>query len=207
MTIPIIPPRTSSMEVDRLKQVEQLFDEAARRNGGPRGWRMWKRSGVEELLTFVRRAPRVELLAADMSADLHLAYHIRMPIPRQPCNGDLTVGTGATFHLVYRDEWRTLAPKGWQPVGVVHPEDIFHPNAKPSLRGALCLGKLPAGISPKELLMLSYFAGSLQTVQLAEDDPEGVLNKEASEFFRCNPQHLPLTSTGLGEDWEPKGEN
>lgn len=187
--------------------IDKLLADADRYNGGPRDWRFWKQQGVEELLELVRRAPRVEVLGLDMSGDLQVAYRIQMPIPRCPVGGQLVVGTAALYHLVYRDEWRTIAPKGWEPVGIVTPVDIFHPNAKPSLRGALCLGRLSAGITPKELVLLSYLAGSLQNVQLAEDDPEGVLNAAACEFFRCNPGHLPLTRTGLCEDWEPDGGN
>ena len=207
MTTPSELQKPPSKEAARWTHINQLLGEAERHNGGPRDWRLWKRQGVEELLDLVHRAPRLDVLAVDMSADLHVAYHIDMPIPRWPSDGQLVVGRGATFHLVYRDEWRTMAPQGWEPVGIVTPVDIFHPNAKPSLRGALCLGRLSAGIAPKELVLLGYLAGSLQTVQLAEDDPEGVLNAAACEFFRCHPQHLPLTWTGLCEDWEPEGED
>jgi hypothetical protein len=190
---------------DRLRRLDEVIDKALQTNGGPRSWKLWKQASIEDLRQLLRRAPRVHLLALNLEGDLHAAYQIDMPIPRWPHNGQLVVGHSATFHLAYHDEWRTVPPKGWEPVGIFAPPDIFHPDARPSLRGALCLGRLPAGVSPKELLLLSYLAGTMQTVQLAEDDPEGVLNVQACEFFRCHPEYLPLTWAGLCEEWQPEG--
>jgi hypothetical protein len=194
-------------EAKRLNRANRLFARAVERNAGPRQWKLWKQSGVEEMLDFVHRASRVHLLSLDLRGDLELAYHIRMPIPRRPHGERLVVGHGVTFHLVFREEWTEFAPKGWEPVGIVDPRDVFHPNVNPLMKGALCLGALPAGIPPKELIQLSYFAGTMQNIQLAEDDPAGVLNPLACEFFRCHHDCWPLTRVGLCEAWEPEGGN
>ncbi len=198
-------PQNLISEPERLRRLDEIIDTALQTNGGPRSWKLWKQSSAEELRQLVRRAPRVQLGSLSLEGDLHAAYEIRMPIPRWPRNGQLVVGNSATFHLVYRDEWRTTCPRGWDPIGLLCPPDVFHPNARPSLRSALCLGRLPAGVSPKELVLLGYLAGTLQSVQLAEDDPHGVLNIQACEFFRCHPEFRPLTWAGLCEDWQPEG--
>ena len=85
------------------------------------------------------------------------------------------------------------------------PLDIFHPNSRPALKGALCFGpRLPPAIAPTELVLLGYYLVSLQDAALDEHDPDGVLNPMACEFFRCHPRYLPLTRAGLFDPWTPQ---
>jgi hypothetical protein len=65
---------------------------------------------------------------------------------------------------------------------------------------------MPAGMPPKEIALLGYFLLTLQEIAMDERDPEGVLNSQASEFYRCNPQYLPLTRAGLFDPWTPGDE-
>jgi hypothetical protein len=147
----------------------------------------------------------MELLEVNLFGDLDVVYRIEMPVPRWPQQNQLVIGDHAVFHLVYQDEWRETPPPGWFPVGVFDPLDIFHSNARPALRGALCLGRLSAGIAPKELVLLGYYLLSLQDYSLDETDADGVLNLEACEFYRCHREYLPLTRAGLFDDWKPDG--
>ena len=77
----------------------------------------------------------------------------------------------------------------------------------PSLQGAICLGTLPAGVALKELVLLGYYALSLQDRVLDETDPHGVLNIPACEFYRNHPEYLPLTHAGLADPWQPPEED
>jgi hypothetical protein len=185
---------------------ERLAAAALAANGGGRSWASFKEQSLREVLECFSLAPRAVLMNLDLHGDLQLTYRIDMPTPRWPTADGLTIGRGAVFHLVYFDEWRTTAPPGIGPVGVFHPLDIFHPNAKPALRGALCLGKLPPGAAPKELLLMAYYLMALQDYALDETDPHGVFNPLACEYFRLHPEYLPLCTAGLYEDWRPAGE-
>ena len=78
------------------------------------------------------------------------------------------------------------------------------PNSRPDWKGSLCFGQVPAGIAPTELILLGYFLVSLQSVQLDESDPEGVLNPQACEWYRCHSHYLPLTRAGLFDPWDPE---
>jgi hypothetical protein len=166
-------------------------------NGGRRAWRQWKRHEAGEILTLAQRASRLDLLDLDIAGDFHALYEIRMPVPREPVEGRLQIGDRAVFHLRYVEEWLWSSPPGWAPLGVVFPSDVFHSNLAPQLAGAICLGELPPAIRPKELLLLGFFTVSLQTLSLDETDVHGVLNRQASEYYRRHPEYLPLTTAGL----------
>ncbi len=189
---------------ERVHRHETLFTGALGAIGGSKSWRMWKQAAFTEIGDLLRRAPRMDLLHADLKGDLELTYRIKMPVPRQPHNGRLMVGDEAVFHLLYLDEWRCEAPPGAMPLGLLFPTDIFAPAARPSLRSALCFGKhLPVGIPPKELILLGYYLVSLQVVRFDETDPAGLFNFDACEFFRNHREYVPLTTAGLYEEWTP----
>lgn len=193
-------------QVQRVNNHELLREKALLTNGGGRSFRQWKAAALDEVIEMANRAPRMQLLEASLHGDLDLVYRIEMPVPRWPEGDELVLGDHVIFHLVYRDEWRVDSPPGWAPLGVFSPLDIFHPNSRPALRGALCLGNLAAGIAPKEVVLLGYYLASLQDYTLDEYDPDGVLNPEACEWYRCHPQYLPLTRAGLFDDWNPEGD-
>ncbi len=188
----------------RAKKHDELRKSALAGNGGDRSFRQWKEVSLDEVIEQANRSPRMELLEVDLHGDLNIVYRIAMPVPRWPHGDELVLGESAVFHLTYRDEWRIEPPAGWEPVGLFEPLDIFHPNSRPALKGALCFGRLPAGIAPTELILLGYYLVSLQDAALDEHDPDGVLNSAACEFFRCHSRYLPLTRAGLFDPWTPQ---
>jgi hypothetical protein len=193
----------TDVDVRRWERIQRLSERALAANGGTRSFARWKAGALEEVLDTVKRAARVDLLNVDFTGDFDLLYRVRMPVPRTPVGDQLVVGSAVMFHLVYCDEWRYEAPPGWLPLGIFEPVDIFHPNSRPSLRGALCLGDIAANTSPRELMLAGYYLGCLQDYTLDERDPHGVLNSAACEYFRCHSEYLPLTSAGLFDDWQP----
>jgi len=187
-----------------LPPVADLLRQASENNTGRRDWREWKQDQGQALADMISAAERMSLLDLCLDGDFNAVVAIRMPVPRWPKNGRLRIGHRAVFHLHYEDRWRWEAPAGWMPLGIFEPPDIFAPNMAPSLRGAICLGKtLPAGIPVTEIIVLGYYAVTLQNRDMDETDPAGVLNVQACEFFRNRPEYLPLTDAGLFEDWEP----
>jgi hypothetical protein len=178
-----------------------LLDGARRNNTGRRDWREWKVAAVEEMVLLQERAPRLQILGISLDGDLNMGYGIEMPVPRWPVAGRLVIGDMALFHLTYQESWRWESPPGWAPLGLLRPVDPFHPNMRPALRGAICLGQLPPGIPPREILLLGYYALCLQDHVLDETDPNGVLNPIACDFYRNHPEYLPLTRAGLLDPW------
>jgi hypothetical protein len=190
----------------RQARHRQLFAKAAERIGGRLPWRKWKQQEADDLVALAHKAARMEVLELDLRADFVCVYRVRMPVPRAPVGGELQIGREAIFHLVYQEPWLWEGPRGWDPLGVLFPPDLFHPEARPAVRGALCLGLLPPGTRTTEIVLLGYYMLSLQAVQLNELDPNGVLNAEACDYFRSHPQYVPLTRAGLFEDLEPRKE-
>jgi hypothetical protein len=192
----------SSTKSVRSERQRLVRDRALAGVAGPRSARQWKTDALQEVFHMADRAPRLEILQADLYGDFEMIYRIDVPTPCWPDGDQLTIGNFAIFHLVYLDRWREEPPPGWGPLGIVAPQSLFHPNARAGLRGelALCLGSLPAGIPPAEIILLGYFLVSLQDLTLDERDPNGLLNPFASEYFRCRPNYVPLTRAGLFED-------
>jgi hypothetical protein len=191
----------TATSADRLVRHQALLDQARAANVGSRPWREFKLAGAAEVVRLAEQALRLEILDINFQGDLNLVYRIRMPVPRWPVDGKLVIGDSALFHLHFEEGWCEESPPGWAPLGLFQPHDPFHPNMRPSLRGAICLGKLPPGIPPIEILYLGYYAVSLQDHAMDETDPQGVLNAMACDYFRNHSEYLPLTRAGLLDPW------
>lgn len=197
--------KTSQPTMDqRIKKNNELFAAALTCNGGDRSFKHWKAASAADVVEQANRSPRMELLDINLQGDMNIVCCIKMPVPRWPRGDELVLGESAVFHLNYRAEWRSEPPAGWEPLGLLKPLDFFHPNSRPELKGALCLGRLPAGVAPAELVLLGYYLVSLQECALDEEDPDGVLNPQACEWYRCHSQYLPLTRAGLFDPWSPE---
>ena len=186
------------------KHPAALLDRALSGNNGSRAWQLRKRSWLEEIFEMLARAARLRVIEADLSGDLNVIYRIEMPTPCTPQRGELVVRDAAVFHLRYCEAWTVEPPAPWDPLGVLEPNDPWHPNMKPALRGAICLGDmggLLAGASPREILLAGYFALVLRDIVLDESDPLGVLNPLACEYYRQHPEYMPLTDAGLFDPW------
>jgi hypothetical protein len=191
-----------SGEQDRAQRHETVRQQALASNRGGRDWRQWKEAGLADFFKLAEQTERLEVLQASLEGDFHVVYGVRMPVPCWPLDGRLVIADGAIFDLHYLEEWRWRSPPGWAPLGLWRPQDPFHPNCRPNLRGAICLGTLPAGVRVRELILLGYYTLTLQNRVLDETDPHGVLNPMACEFYRNHPEYLPLTRAGLLDPWE-----
>ena len=126
--------RNSQQLEDRGRRHAALREKALADVAGPRSFRLWKAAAFDEVYAMTERTSRLDLLQANLEGDFELYFGLAMPVPRWPSGDRLTLGDGVIFHLVYQDAWREEPPPGWGPLGVVAPQDIFHPNARPSLR-------------------------------------------------------------------------
>ena len=111
-------------------------------------------------------------------------------------NQELVIHDRATLGLTYtEDSVRTPQP-GYSFVQILEPRHVWLPNVSYEEVGvqALCLGAtLPPGILIKELILLSYAALTMQTVQLDALDAGGVMNGEAAQWWKTNQHRFPLT--------------
>ena len=180
-----------------------MLDQALQGNGGSKPWQSWKASQAEEVVEdLVNRSPRMEMVSIQLEGDLSLIYKIQMPVPLAPKGHLLGFSGVAVFHLSYRENWRWENPPGWGPLGIFSRRPVWHPNVSLEHRGVICLGALPPSTRLKEIVLLGYYALTLQESVLDELDPGGVLNFEACEYYRSHPEYIPLCREGLLEPWK-----
>ncbi len=183
-----------------------LLRRAQSRNAGPRFWREWKFNEAKKLAGLINKAERATLLDLTLAGDFCAFYRVQMPVPRKPCDGHLNIENEALFRLSYIEDWLSEPPPSWAPLAIVKPCEIFLPNSPPishPYRGAICLGDLPPGIPPNEIVLMGYSAACIQKFQMDETNPHGVLNMEACDFYRSHTEYMPLTSAGFLEPWQP----
>ena len=132
-----------------------------------------------------------------------------VPVPTMPDRGgDLVVADRALLRVNYEEEALRSALPGYAFVLVLSPTDLWLPNAgtpagfPESLRipQALCLGpSIAPGTPVTELLLRTYSALTMQSVQLDPHAAEGVLNPGAARWWQDNTSRFPLCRQGLLE--------
>ena len=115
---------------------------------------------------------------------------------------ELIIGESARLGLTYWQEALVKRLPGYAFVQVLSPNHVWLPNAAPAdprfpvmLGGqAVCLGaKLPASIPVKELILMTYGALTLQSVQMDAFDAAGIMNGPSAEWWMQNKERIPLT--------------
>jgi hypothetical protein len=179
------------LDAGRLRRLEQ----ALKQSGGDAPFRHRKACEAHELLALETVAPpgRLAVLTLDLRLDFRAMLVLEVPVPRRPGpDGALRLAGRAVVGLVYRREAAFQALPGLEFLQILEPLDVFHPQAAPD--GRFCLGpSLPAGIRVVNIVALAYAALAMQTVQLDQYDPAGLLDPEAADFFQSHPGSLPLT--------------
>jgi hypothetical protein len=175
---------------------QNILIRALAGNAGSGDWTRWKAEEATTLVALADKADRMRLLELTLEGDLIAVFHLAMPVPRMPAKGKLRIGDGGLLHLRYEENWRLESPPGWGPLACLAPLDAFMPNQSPIMR-SICLGELPAGVPIREIVLLGFYAMTLQNIMLDETDPHGVLNPPACEYYRQHAEYLPLTSDGF----------
>jgi len=165
-------------------------------SSGSRAWRARKRVEAHELLALAEIAPtRMKVRAMDLRADLIAFVDLRVPLPLQDApSGEMRVHEGARLVFALPASWLTESLPGTALVEILAPLRVFHPNVHDKPPQRLCLGPyIEAALPLRELVLLAWGALSLQTVQLDERDPAGLLNLEAARALQARPDLIPLT--------------
>ena len=191
------PISLSNLDKVKLDEKHQdLFDAALATNAGSRVHRSRKKYETYDLLALSQLSGRMRIRAIDLSVDLRCMFDLDTPVPTKPA-GDLVICKWARLGLVY-PESAVRAPKpGYSFLHILTPEHVWLPNVSSDEQAgvqALCLGAvLPAGVLVRELILMSYAALSMQTVQLDALDAAGVMNGEAAQWWKLNQDRIPLS--------------
>jgi len=176
---------------------QQLLDWCAARCGGSRSWRHRKWAEARDLLALSQIAPRFKVREMDLRETFRALALLRVPVPCTPdAHGQLRVERLALLGITYVEEAVYEPQPGYGFVTVLEPSGVWHPNVATHPAQAVCLGpKLPAGILVKELVLSTYGALSMQSVQMDERAAEGVLNAEAALWWQQRMDLVPLSRT------------
>jgi hypothetical protein len=163
--------------------------------GGPPACRQRKLAEARELLALAQISDRLVVHWLDLSADLRAKVELRVPVACLPDpNGPLQVAPRALLGIIYPEKAAILPQPGFAFVRILAPGPVWHSNVSHDPNQVLCLGtSLPAGVPLKEIILMTYGALSLQTTQLDRQDPAGVLNPAAGDWWQHNPSLIPLT--------------
>jgi hypothetical protein len=204
-TKPVAPSRPVAASLSSLGGVplvpaETDFLASARANcGGPAVWRERKLAEGREVFALSRFSERFTVLAMDLQEDFRAMLVMRVPVPvRLPGENTLTMPAEAQLGLTYRAENLRLPSPGFAFVQILAPAHVWHPQvaAHPSGIQALCLGsQLPAGVRVRELLIMTYAALAMSSVQLDAADAAGVMRPEAARWWLlpANRRRIPLS--------------
>jgi hypothetical protein len=175
------------------------LESAKALNTGAPAWQARKLRDAHDLLALAQLAPqRCAVLDLSLQGDLTAAFALNAPVPRRLAgDNSLQVAQGALLALRYTPEAVRLPQPGWSFLQVLDPTIEWHPNVHAE-KQMLCLGpKMPAGIRVGSLVVLAYLALSMQSVQVDESDPAGVMNAAAARWWSVNLHRAPLVREPL----------
>ncbi len=172
-----------------------LLAAAEAGTGGSAVWRGRKRAEALDLCRLVELSGRLGILGVDLSVDLRADLLLKVPVPCLPDpQGPLKVADAAHLGVVYREAALIMPQPGYSFVQILAPHPVWHPNVSPDPAQILCLGpSVPAGIPLREIILMTYGALTMMSLQLDPADAAGVLNPAAAEWFQRNPGLIPLS--------------
>jgi hypothetical protein len=141
-------------------------------------------------------ARRLRIVALDLREAFRAMIHLEVPVAcRALPDGPLELHPVALIGINYPEEAMRRPMPGHALVEILDPRNCWNTNISYGPVQMLCLGKsLPAGIRIKELILSTYGALSMQSVQLDILDPAGVMNAEAAHWWQANGDRVPLSS-------------
>ncbi|MHC4953591.1 MAG: hypothetical protein ACYTGZ_06855 [Planctomycetota bacterium] len=162
---------------------------------GARPWRERKVREARELFALSLISPRLQVIHIDVRTEFQA--HVRMLTPvacRENSSAEVVIEHEAILALRLTEDSLSAPQPGYSFVQIRHPANVFHPNVSTEHHQSLCLGvQMPAGIPVRELVLGSWAALTLQSIQLDEQDAAGVLNGEAALYWQQHTDRIPLT--------------
>jgi hypothetical protein len=162
--------------------------------GGSNLWRSRKLAEAHELLALAQISRRLVILHLDLSVDLRVDLLMKVKVAFRPNPaGPIEVADLARLGVIYREEAVETPQPGFSFIQILAPRPVFNPIVSPDPLQVLCLGQLPAGVPCKEVILITYSALCMTSLQIDLGEPAGLLNAAAAEYFQRNPQLLPLS--------------
>jgi len=182
-------------EVELAPHVADRLESQHRTSLGSPAWRRRKRAEARDLLALTVVAPRFKVIALDLRTELLALVRVRVPVACAPgADGELRIEDEAVLALRYPQDALRGPQPGYDFVQVRAPSPCWHPNIPAHPAQPLCLGdRLPAGVRVRELVLMSYAALSMQTIQIDTSDPAGVMNVAAARWWQENLHCVPLS--------------
>lgn len=178
---------------------ESLLAEVSADATGHGSWKARKRAEARSLLALAEIAPRgrFRIHYLDLRVELRAVVRLDVPVPTlTDVEQGLVIERGATLGIRYPEEALTRPLPGYEFVEIMQPARVWHANASRRSGQRLCLGaSLPALVPLKEIVLASYGALAMQSVQVDARDPAGVMNHEAAVWWSQNLDRTPLTTT------------
>ncbi len=168
--------------------------------GGP-VWKTRKLAEAQDVLALSQIAPwRMRVVQLDLTDALRAVIEMRVPVPcRAEAEGQVVIANHALLGLQYPEAALRMPQPGYSFVQILAPGKVWHPSVSFNPEGiqALCLGQLPVSVPCKELILLTYAALQMTTVQLDEFDSAGVMNIEAARYWQGATDRIPLSRTAF----------
>jgi hypothetical protein len=191
----------SSASLLHLQQVpldgchRAILEAAQKGSGGPPALRHRLAAEARDLLALAQISGRALVHWLDLSAGLRAKIELALPVPCLPDPaGPLRIAPCALLGLIYPLDAILLPQPGYSYVRILQPPSVWHSNVSPGVDQLLCLGpSLPAGLPLKEILLMTYSALTLQSIQINALDPAGVMHWAAAAWWQQHPDRIPLT--------------
>lgn len=174
---------------------EQQLDRARATAGGPASWRSRKVIELRDLLALEQISGRMHVECFDVSTDLRAVVDLLAPVPlrgHQP-DAPLEIGPFARLGLMYREEVLVTPQPGFSFVQILLPRGVWHPNVSRDNHQVVCLGSVQLAVPLREIVLMTYGALTMQSVQFSAFDSVGVMNQAAAEWWQGNAQRIPLS--------------
>ena len=195
-SLPLPPTGLSALSSVTLNPRNQrLLDLAKQTCGGPAPWAARKLTETRDLLALGQISQRLNVQFVELSDALRALFYLRVTVATlaDPA-GELKIANYATIGLTYRPEAVRLPQPGYSFIQILAPSHAWYPAVARELGQPLCLGpSLPAGIRVRELVLMTYGALSMQTVQIDPANSAGVFNFESALWYQARLDRIPLS--------------
>lgn len=179
---------------------QAMLDFAVKHCGGDAAWRGRKRVEAQEILALSQLAPpgRLTVQFIDLREVLRALLITRVPVPCHPdANNELRVADHAVLGFTYPPEAVRMPLPGPAFFQILEPQGVWLPQVDPAIQRHCVAALVPAGTPCKELILMSYGALCMQSVQVDELDPAGVFHIEAARWWQQNMHRAPLSRTSF----------
>jgi hypothetical protein len=174
---------------------QALLDVATPTAAGPPAVRQRMLAEARDLVVLAQVSRRLDVRWIDLAAGLRAKVDMEVPVPCLPDPaGPLQIAPRAVLGFQYPPQALVMPQPGYAFVSILAPRPVWLSNASADASQALCLGaRLPPGIPLREIVLMTYGALTLQTVQMDLLDAAGVLNPAAALWWQQNTHRIPLT--------------